>query len=195
MDVGVAGVVITVAGRVVTVGRGGVVVTVAGWEVVLARREVVLAGWEVSGITRFQSGAYLTVTGSTAIGTRRADYIGGPVLLSNPGPDGWINPAAFAPAPLSRRGNSGVGIITGPPLKTSDFSMRKQVAIRERFKLRFQVDFFNIFNRANFRNPDIAFGTLVAKSDGTFGPSNGAFGKISTTGPARNIQFGFKLNF
>ena len=110
-----------------------------------------LSGWEVSGITRFQSGGYFTPTGSTAIGTRRADYVGGPVLLSNKGPDGWINPAAFAPAPLDRRGNAPVGIVQGPNLQTWDFSMRKQFRLTERFNLRFQADMFNAFNRANFR--------------------------------------------
>jgi hypothetical protein len=152
---------------------------------------VVLSGWEVSGITRFQTGPYLTPTGSTAIGTRRADYVGGPVLLSNKGPDGWINPAVFAPAPVGREGSAGVGIIQAPSLQTWDFSMRKQFSLTERFNLRFQMDLFNAFNRANFRSPDVAFGTLTA----TGGPSNAAFGKISTAGPARNIQFGLKLNF
>jgi hypothetical protein len=149
-----------------------------------------LSGWEVSGITRFQTGPYLTPTGSTAIGTRRADYLGGSVLLPNKGPDGWINPAAFAPAPINREGSAGVGIIQAPSLQTWDFSMRKTFRLTERFNLRFQADMFNAFNRANFRTPDVAFGTL---SNG--GPSNAAFGKISVAGPARNIQFGLKLNF
>ncbi len=154
-----------------------------------------LSGWEVSGITRFQSGAYFTPTGSTAIGTRRADYVGGPVLLSKPGPDGWVNPAAFAPAPLGRRGNAPVGIIQGPNLQTWDFSMRKQFRLTERFNLRFQADMFNAFNRSNFRSPDVGFGSCLVTSTSACAPSNGAFGKISSTGPARNIQFGLKLNF
>lgn len=141
-----------------------------------------LSGWEVSGIARYQSGAYFTVTGSTAIGTRRADYIGGDVLLSDPGPNGWINPAAFAAAPAGRRGNSGVGIVQGPNLKTFDFSMRKQFSINERFNIRFQADMFNAFNRVNFRSPS----TVVTTA---------GFGTITTTGPPRNIQFGLKLNF
>ncbi len=143
---------------------------------------VMLSGWEISGITRYQSGPYFTVTGSTAIGTRRADYVGGPVLLSDPGPNGWINPAAFAAAPASREGNSGVGNVQGPNLQTWDFSIRKQFKITERFNLRFQADMFNAFNRANFRSPS----TVVTTA---------GFGTITTTGPARNIQFGLKLNF
>ncbi len=141
-----------------------------------------LAGWEASGITRFQSGPYFTVTGSTSIGTRRADYLGGPVLLATPGPDGWINPAAFATAPDGRRGTAGVGMVKGPNLQTWDFSLRKQFRMTERFRMRFQADMFNAFNRANFRGP----GTVV---------TNLGFGTIGTTGPPRNIQFGLKLDF
>jgi hypothetical protein len=142
----------------------------------------VLSGWEISGITRYQSGAYFTVTGNTAIGARRADYVGGPVLLEDPGPNGWINPAAFRAAPPTRRGNSGVGMVQGPNLQTWDFSMRKQFRISERFNLRFQADMFNAFNRANFRAPSLVVTT-------------GGFGTITAAGPARNIQFGLKLNF
>jgi hypothetical protein len=142
----------------------------------------VLSGWEISGITRYQSGPYLTVTGNTSIGTRRADYLGGPVLLPNPGPDGWINPAAFRAAPDDRRGNSGVGIVPGPNLQLWDFSMRKRFSITEKVNLRLQADMFNAFNRANFKAPS----TVV---------TNGGFGTITSTGPARNIQFGLKLDF
>jgi hypothetical protein len=117
------------------------------------------------------------------------------VLLSNKGPDGWINPAAFAPAPLNRRGNAPVGIVQGPNLQTWDFSMRKQFRLTERFNLRFQADMFNAFNRANFRAPDVAFGTCTVTATRQCAPSNGAFGKIGAAGPARNIQFGLKLNF
>ena len=67
-----------------------------------------LGGWQVSGITRYQTGAPITVLGNTSIGGRRADYTGGEIYLDeriNPttGVVQWINPAAFAPAPEGRR--------------------------------------------------------------------------------------------
>jgi hypothetical protein len=143
----------------------------------------VLSGWEISGITRYQSGAPLTVTANTAIGTRRASYVGGDVRAASFGPlNQWINPDAFAPAPATGRGTSGVGIVQGPNLQTWDFSMRKTFTLSERFNLRFQADMFNAFNRANFRPPPTVLTT-------------GGFGRITTAGPARNIQFGLKLNF
>jgi len=56
-------------------------------------------GWEVSGITRMQSGPPLIATGTPSIpGTRRSSYLGGPVSLPGDqrGPDKWFNTAAFA---------------------------------------------------------------------------------------------------
>jgi len=46
---------------------------------------------------------------------------------------------------------------------------------------------FNAFNRANFKNPSLGWGSLTAPNSG--------FGTIGNTGPARNIQFGLKLDF
>jgi len=74
-------------------------------------------------------------------------------------------------------------------LQTWDFSMRKQFRISERFNLRFQADMFNAFNHANFRAPG-----LTISNQFPLAPQSG-FGTIGTAGPARNIQFGLKLNF
>lgn len=144
-----------------------------------------LDGYELSGITRFQSGAYLTATatGNSALGNRRADCLGDPLFPNGErGPNGWANPASFAAAPDSRRGTCGVGTIEGPGAQTWDFSLRRNFGLTERFKLRFQADIFNAFNRTNFRD-------LEANR------SAAAFGTISTSGPPRNIQFGLKLMF
>jgi hypothetical protein len=141
-------------------------------------------GYEISGVTRLQSGAYFTITGNSSIGGRRADYLGGPVLLPNGERDAkhWINPAAFAAPPDTRRGTSGVGIVEGPGSQTWDFSLRRRFALTERVKLQVQADIFNAFNRTNFRDMQ----TNLA---------SGAFGQLTAAGPARNIQLGLKLTF
>lgn len=75
--------------------------------------ETACGGWEVSGKTRYQSGQYLTVSGSTLGTTRRAEYLGGDVT----GPQTeaqWFNTAAFANPPEDRRGNATVGQVQGP---------------------------------------------------------------------------------
>src|SRR4029078_5921381 len=52
------------------------------WDVQFLRKDTsllgaTLGGWQISGIVHYQSGPPLTITGNTAIGTRRADYLGG----------------------------------------------------------------------------------------------------------------------
>ncbi|HZR28209.1 MAG TPA: carboxypeptidase regulatory-like domain-containing protein [Terriglobales bacterium] len=152
-----------------------------------------LGGWEFSGITRAQTGAPFTVTGTasgSALGRRRADYLGGDINISNHTPNHWFNTAAFAAAPDTRLGNSFPGVVRGPGLYTWDLSLRKQFNIQENWRLRFQTDFFNAFNRANFR-----FDTLTALVANNTNINDGSFGTVTSAGPARNIQFGLKLTF
>lgn len=143
-----------------------------------------LDGYEISGITRFQSGAYFTPVGNTLLGSRRAEYLGGDALLPNGqrSQSAWVNRAAFGSAPETRRGSAGVGILEGPGTQTWDFSLRRRFALTERFKLQFQGDIFNAFNRTNFRDMDVNL-------------ANASFGTLTAAGPARNIQFGLKLTF
>jgi hypothetical protein len=57
------------------------------------------AGWELSGIMRFQTGAYLTPTGSATGVTRRSEYNGQPVTISDPGPNKCLT---LPPSPTRR---------------------------------------------------------------------------------------------
>jgi hypothetical protein len=142
-----------------------------------------LSGWEVSGITRWQTGHLITPTGNTSIGGRRADYVGGDISQQGSNPlTQWFNTAAFAPAPDTRRGTAGEGIIEGPGRYLWDLSLRKYFALRERIRLQFQGDFFNAFNWVNLNDP----GTNINGS---------GYGGITGAAPGRNIQFGLKLTF
>jgi hypothetical protein len=146
--------------------------------------DAALSLWEASGITRFQSGNQFTVTGSTAIGTRRADYLGGAIELPSDERtvDRWFNTAAFAVAPESRLGSSSVRNVRGPGLQLWDLSLRKRFALTEAWRLQFQADFFNLFNKANFLN----VATTVTSAD---------FGTITSAAPGRNIQLALRLTF
>jgi hypothetical protein len=144
----------------------------------------VAGSWQLSGIIRLQSGQYYSITGSTRIATRRADYTAGPVLVDEDsrGPNSWINTAAFVTAPGNRFGNSGSGIVEGPGLQTYDLSVAKYFPIKERATIRFQADFFNAFNVTNLST----LGTTVTSA---------GFGTLSSAYPSRNLQLGLKLEF
>ena len=88
------------------------------------------------------------------------------------------------------------GIFTGPVYRNVDFSVAKIWTLKERYSAQFRVEFFNLFNRADFTAP------------GTTDPSkgiNGGFGYATSTpdstnpvlgsGGPRHIQFGLKLTF
>ena len=152
----------------------------------------VLGGWEISGIGRYQSGAPLTVTGNTSIGTRRADFLGGDPYLpasqrfdpASPGVVRWLNPAAFAVAPESRRGNSNRGQFRGPSLKVVDLSLRKGFAVGGDVKVQVLADLFNVLNETNLRF-----------SSQSLSLSAGGFGQLNTAAPPRNVQLGVRVTF
>jgi len=143
-------------------------------------------GWQLSGVTTFQTGTPVDAglsfdnanTGS--VGDNRPDLVGDP----NTGPrtpQQWFNTAAFAaPAPFTF-GTSGKNVITGPGIRTSDFSVIKNLrAGKAKAQLRLEV--FNALNTTNFSAPNATFG-------------NPQFGVISSAGEAREIQFGVKFGF
>jgi hypothetical protein len=147
-----------------------------------------LAGWEISGIARFQSGAPFTVSGNTSIGSRRADFDGGSEQVSNAGElladksVAWLDVTKFKSAPESRLGTSGRNGFFGPSLQQWDISLRKQFRLKGSVKAQFQADFFNAFNNLILRNP----ATTV---------TNTGFGAITSAAPMRNVQLGFRVTF
>jgi len=152
----------------------------------------VLGGWEISGIGRYQSGAPITVTANTSIGTRRADSLGGDPYLpesqrfdpANLGIVRWLDPAAFAAAPEGRRGNVSRGQIREPSLQVWDVSIRKGFVLGGDVKLQLQADLFNVFNHTNLRF-----------SSQSLNLSAGGFGQLNAVAPPRNVQLGVRLQF
>jgi hypothetical protein len=143
-----------------------------------------LGGWQLSSIIHLQSGFYYTITGSTLLGTRAADYIGSPGVLADPGPNGWFNPAAFVAAPQGRFGTSGSGNVEGPGMQIYNLSLTRFFNFRQdgKINLRVRADLHNAFNNVNFQAP----ATTITSS---------GFGTISSAYPPRNIQLGLKFTF
>jgi Carboxypeptidase regulatory-like domain/TonB dependent receptor len=142
----------------------------------------IAGGWELSGKVRYQTGQYLTATGNSSIGGRRADYVGGEISIDNPDETRWFNTSAFTVPAEDRRGTATVGQIEGPSFYQWDLSLRKNFRISDRFRFTPIFDVFNVFNRVNFGNPD----TNV---------SSGAYGTIGSAQPPRQFQLGVRFDF
>jgi hypothetical protein len=147
----------------------------------------VLGGWEVSGVYRYQSGAPFTVTASTSIGTRRADYLGGDPYAYDvndaTGVVTWLDPTRFAAAPAARLGNSSRNAFVGPGYQNWDITLRKVFVPGGRVQLQLEAAFFNAFNRVNWNSPA---SSLTGSTP---------FGTITSAAPPRNIQLGVRLSF
>jgi hypothetical protein len=151
----------------------------------------VLGGWEISGITTFETGYPLTPTltfdnlGLGGGATARPDLIsspGGPQTLNE-----WFNTAAFvAPPPLSF-GNAARGSIVAPGRNNWNLSLFKVFRMplpgtKEGGHLDFHVDTFNTFNHTQFHDVDTGFGGQN-------------FGKVTSTYDPRVIELGVKFLF
>jgi hypothetical protein len=142
----------------------------------------VLGGWEISGKIRWQSGQYLTPTGNTTIGVRRADYVGGEIDLAERTELKWFNTAAFAAAPVERRGNARVGMIQGPHWRQADLSLRKRFNVAKGKYVELRGDVFNVLNTVNLGNPN----TQTDSSN---------YGRITSARIPRQSQFNLRFQF
>jgi hypothetical protein len=81
---------------------------------------------------------------------------------------------------LGQYGQSGRNILSGPAYVNTDIAVLKEFPFRERYRVQFRGEFFNIFNQVNFGNPD------STQTDSTFGQILGA-------NSGRVIQFALKF--
>jgi hypothetical protein len=133
-------------------------------------------GWQLSGVTQIATGAPFTPT--FTISGVSSQNITGNVVAGNPAPgalayvyegarigyvkgcdpythsgDPWnrLNSACFfAPSPGANGTESGVNWLYAPGLVNFDMALQKQFSIKERVRLQFRFDAFNVFNHANF---------------------------------------------
>src|SRR5271170_7190303 len=132
-------------------------------------------GWQIQGITRFATGFPIQLNQGTGdyslYGSSSTDMPNrvGPVQIVDPrkvnpncptatGGDGtgcYFLPSAFAvnmtPGTF---GTANRRFFFGPGFNQTDFGLLKHTVINERFSFDVRFEFFNIFNHAQFMNPD-----------------------------------------
>jgi hypothetical protein len=150
------------------------------WETRSTVLNLLAGGWDLNTITLIESGPYLTPTISAALDQSNTDALGRatlvrPDLVGNPVPvdqshGNYYNLSAFTVTPVGagRIGNAGVGILQGPGTVSVNAGLAKTFDLSERFKLRFEATFTNVFNHTNFAPPATnisnpsTFGVLIA---------------------------------
>ncbi|HSR51963.1 MAG TPA: TonB-dependent receptor [Acidobacteriota bacterium] len=163
--------------------------------------QAVLGGWQFNGVVTLQAGQPFTPhfansfpaggdfnadgenndrpsqgSGGNSQDFEQGDWKGGPILsLSD-----FVIPQAGTVGTLGRN------TFVGPGFANVDFSLFKEFSLNrflnEESRLELRFEFFNLFNRPNFFQPEPRI-------------NNSQFGLVTDTFDAREIQFGLKVVF
>jgi hypothetical protein len=185
----------------------------------------IAGGWEMASILSYTSGPSLTVlSGNTgapggALGSgynsgERPNRVASVSCRASGGlATNWFSPSSFTldHYVLGSDPTSGRGVCEGPGIADTDFSIDKNFKIGERFTLKFSVDFFNFFNKVQFRGDSINMslsngGTVCDAANPCAGYANntlkwdpslvqGNFGQLTNDRGPREVQYGLKLDF
>jgi hypothetical protein len=168
------------------------VVITGTWELPIKPVNPVLrqigGGWQLNGISTIQSGRPIALTATISGGGNRPNVVPGASFEpANQGLFKWFNTDAFSQPAAFTMGNVGRVLdgINGPSYFNLDSSLFKVFPIRERFKLQFRAEAFNLTNTPSFDVP----GRTIGSS--TFGVVT------STMAPAhtREMQLALQLMF
>ena len=148
----------------------------------------VLGGWQIGGVTTIQSGIPINVTistdrANTGSPSQRPDVVGTPSANCGAGHlVNCIDATAYALPAQFTFGNAPRNHLRGPRRVITDLSLAKNFGLGGAGQVQFRAEVFNVFNTANFDNPNATFGTAN-------------FGRITSAQPMRQIQLGARVTF
>jgi hypothetical protein len=153
----------------------------------------IAGGWTIGGIVEFRSGFTLPVSSSTTAnpgarpdilvshaaainnnwGTDQRQYLDSSAFALPPTDDFGVN---LRPGTLSRRA------LYGPGFGNLDLVLQKNIFFKERQRLQFRIDFYNLFDTVNFTGVN-----TNARSSG--------LGLLNRVAPPRRVQLMFRYSF
>lgn len=169
------------------------------YQIPFARSNKWIGGWDASGIFTARTGrpVYISIERAAAATPdgrttrQRPDVVAGvnwkPDVQT---PSRFLNPAAFRLPANGTWGNLGRNAIYGPGLWQADFALSKRTPLKESVTLDFRFEAFNLFNRAQFGQPQ---SNVSASNFGIIQTT--ANDKAVGTGTSRQLQFMLRLNF
>jgi hypothetical protein len=179
-----------------------------GWDLPFARAwqggpKRLVDGWSLYPIITWRTGFPLDVLSN--LSTRRSQpgpsgagdagivyaNLTGPITYSNPGSatpgtkgNNYFDGSVFTDVGLTGCNcyGSGRNILRGPGRTNMDMAVSKKTTLAENKELQLRAEFFNLFNHAEFNNPD----TNIDSS---------TFGQVIGTAAPRIVQFGARFTF
>jgi len=164
-------------------------------------------GWSFNGLVNWKSGYAFSIFSNvdnsySGVGSDRADYYGGNVMLDTHRPHSeliaeYFNVPAFDLNAVGTFGNSGKNSLRGLPYFDTDLGLLKDFQIKEPYAIQFRAEFFNAFNNVNFELPNNFLQGPTHDSSGNVLYNIGSWstGQITSANSARQIQLAVKFRF
>ncbi|HEX5431605.1 MAG TPA: TonB-dependent receptor [Bryobacteraceae bacterium] len=166
-----------------------------------------VSGWELTGISTFESGAPYSVTMGVdtsftgAAGPVYPNLTGPPVYSDIRSSNGiYLTPKNFSAPPFGEYGSLARNAFHGPGVNNFDLGFIKNLSLTERLRLQIRGEMFNAFNHAQFEFAGAALASSIGPPPaGSTLPEiryvdPSQFGRV-TARPPRVVQFGLKLNW
>jgi Carboxypeptidase regulatory-like domain/TonB dependent receptor-like, beta-barrel len=168
--------------------------------------DLAVGGWQVTGITTFQTGFPFSVLANDTFGlldafNQRANLVSGcdPNSGFHKSLNQWFNTSCFTQPIAGTYGNSGRNILRQPGLNNWDLGIGKSFAFTERIGFQLRLETFNTFNHSQYA---IDTGTTllgVASVDNNVNDvapaANTNYGRVTYARPGRIVQLGGKITF
>ncbi len=157
----------------------------------------IVGNWQLGGIVSAFTGTPFTVTASGSSlnagpgNSQSADQLSDPTKLYQVGPGGhFYDTASWKAVSDVRFGNSGRNAVRGPGIFNTDLSVSRFFPIKERLRVEFRADCFNLTNTPKFGNP------TNSVNSGTFMQITSTLSSNSTAvSLERQFRFGLRLQF
>ena len=159
--------------------------------------DLLIGGWELSGIVTLSSGTWFTVTDSNANfsnsdGQQRPDAVPGQRANGKPCVAGtYFNTCAFQDPALGSFGDIGLNTLRGPGVENWDTALLKNFPVGETRRFEFRAEFYNLLNHTNFLFA--AAGPQNGNSSTVLGSST--FGFVTAARPPRQMQLALKFYY
>jgi len=156
----------------------------------------IMNGWQLSGITRFQTGRPFTVSSNGNImgvdaGGVQPDVIGDP--YGGRSKYRWLDPTAFRRPLDGQYGTLGRNALRYPGTANFDVNIAKTFRVTEAVSFDVRGEVYNVFNHPQIWGLNTSF--TADNPGGTISSSNRNLGLPTQWRDPRVIQFGFKLRF
>jgi hypothetical protein len=108
----------------------------------------------------------------------------------------FVDASCFA-RPLTRGeiGNASRNMIRRPGVINSDLAFFKNIRLREKLRLQFRWETYNLFNHTNFSDVDTSLTLTLNTATGQVTQTNARFGQPTSARSPRVMQGSLRINF